>query len=233
MIRDCASGEDSTPLSQSILAECMETSGMEEGRAAGEWAGNILSGQTVVYSCGVIGRAGETLAHNHCPIELELCRQLSQAAAEIMKDQFIGLGDEGDHELLPFYVTANEGIEPPVEITESVIRSAFGGTIDPQAELAIEPLEVGREWWQAVATCCQDDEQVLAAWQQLVRWFADPAGRVFPYRADLHHPVFVSIDNRWEVVAAEDAGGCVLPRLAVALTPAGSLVGVISCVVHT
>jgi hypothetical protein len=223
VIRDCTIDQDCTPLSQLILAECMENYGLEAGQAAGEWAGNIISGQTVVYSCGAIGRAGEKLVHNHHPSELALCRQLSQAAADLMQDQFIGLGDEGDHELLPFYVTANEGIAAPLEITEAVIRSAFGGMIDPHADIAIEPLEVGSEWWQEIAACCQEDEQILAAWQNLVQWFADGA--------DLHHPVFVSIDNGSE--AAEDAGGSVLPRLALALTPAGSLVGVISCVVYT
>jgi hypothetical protein len=225
VIRDCAINQinqEGAPLSLRILTECMAS---QENPAEGEWAGQIISRQTVVYSCGMIGRAGETLAHHHSSSELELCRQLSQAAADIMADQFIGLGDEGDHELVPFYVTANEGsaapVEIPVEITEATIRSAFGGTIDPQAALAIEPLEIGEQWWQEVAACCQEDEQTLAAWQNLVRWFAEH---------DLHHPVFVSISPP---AAAEEASGGVLPRLALALTPAGSLVGLISCVVYT
>jgi hypothetical protein len=223
VIRDCVIDQEDAPLSQIILRECMAS---QDSPAKGEWAGQILSRQTVVYSCGAIGRAGETLAHHHSPSELELCRQLSQAAADIMSDQFIGLGDEGDHELLPFYVTVNQGsaapVEIPAEITEAIIRSAFGGTIDPQAALAIEPLEIGEQWWQEVAACCQEDEQILGAWQNLVLWFAE--------QADLHHPVFVSMSHPSE---SEEASGGVLPRLALALTPAGSLVGLISCVVYT
>jgi hypothetical protein len=219
VIRDCVIDQEDAPLSQIILTECMAS---QDSPAEGEWAGQILSRQTVVYSCGAISRAGETLAHHHSPSELELCRQLSQAAADIMADQFIGLGDEGDHELLPFYVTASEDLVAPVEITEATIRSAFGGTINPQADLVIDPLEIGEQWWQEVAACCQEDEQILGAWQNLVLWFAE--------QADLHHPVFVSMSHPSE---SEEASGGVLPRLALALTPAGSLVGLISCVVYT
>jgi hypothetical protein len=229
VIKDCSIGGGSAPPSHQVLTECMKTSGMKHDfpdQAHRDWVGNIISRQAVVYSCGAIGRAGETLEHNHLPIELELCRQLSQGAADIMAGQFIGLGDEGDHELLPFYVTANQGTSAPLKITEAVVRSAFGGTLYPQAAIAIAPLETGGEWWQEVVASCEgyaENEETIEAWQHLVQWFAG--------QSDLHHPVFVSISNFWDT--PDGNGSCVLPRLAVALTTAGSLVGLISCVVYT
>lgn len=225
MITNCALASiGSRPPYQKVLAECMETYGMERDFPAHEeWVWNVISRQAVVYSCGMIGRAGAVLEHRHDPIELARCHQLAQTAAEIMQGQFIGLGDEGDHELWPFYITANDGVAAPAEITEDLLRAAFGGTIAPQATMAIEPLEIGTTWWQEVMADSDDDQQILAAWQQLMQWFAS--------QADLHQPVFVTISNFGD--AAEGNGGCVLPCLAITLTPAGSLVGLISCVVHT
>jgi hypothetical protein len=227
VITDCSIGSDNIPPSQRILAECMETYGMEgDDPDHQEWVWNILSRQAVVYSCGAIGRAGDMVEHHHDPIELARCLQLSQAAAELMQGHSIGMGDEGDHELLPFYIPANAGTAAPAEITEDWLRLAFGGTIYPKAQMAIEPLEIGRTWWREVAACSEDNgenQQIVEAWQNLVQWFAS--------QTDLHHPVFVSISNSWD--AEESNGGCVLPRLAIALTSAGSLVGIISCVVHT
>jgi hypothetical protein len=224
MIVDCSID----PTRLSVIAECIETYGTASDspeKANLAWTWNVISKNAVVYSCGAIGRNGEILEHNHDPIELDLCRQLSQAAADIMAGQFIGMGDENDHELLPFYITANAGMVTPVSLTEAVIRAAFGGTIYPKANIAIEPLEVGEEWWEYMTECCQyqDSNATVESWLSLVAWFKEQTA--------LHDPVFVSVSIDEELFA--DNGGCVFPRLAVALTAAGSLVGVFSCVVYT
>jgi hypothetical protein len=138
MISNC--NLDSEKLS--VIAECMETYGMEERDLDNEWVWNLISRKAVVYSCGAICRAGEVIEHNHNQIEIDLCQRLSQEVADLMSGEIIGMGDEGEHGFSPFYVVANDG-EPVLEyITEEIIRLAFGGTIYPGAEVRIESLNL-------------------------------------------------------------------------------------------
>jgi hypothetical protein len=69
----------------------------------------------------------------------------------------------------------------------------------------------------------------VEAWARLILWFES--------QAELHHPVFVSIavDEFYESARTDGEpynGGCVFPRLALALTQSGSLVGLFTCAVH-
>ncbi|NER84587.1 MAG: hypothetical protein F6K42_34715, partial [Leptolyngbya sp. SIO1D8] len=70
----------------------------------------------------------------------------------------------------------------------------------------------------------EKEENTVKSWQALAKWFND--------QPELGDPVFVSIDENGSL--DEDAMvGSVFPRLVIALTEAGSLVGLFSCVVHT
>jgi hypothetical protein len=221
-----------TPERLQSLTECLETYGSEEYQPAEiDWPHNVLSTRTVVYDCGAYCRSGDTILHHHDPAEFQRCQDLAAAAAEIMQGIYIGMGDENDHELDPFYIVANQNSPIPTSITEQEIRSTFGGTIYPQAKITICPLEPGSgQWWEYITEPETEPEYIalraaeLEAWQKLIDWYNQ--------QSDLAHAVFVEID----LFPFEDHhqnSGCVFPRLVLGLTKAGSLVGLSSCVVHT
>jgi hypothetical protein len=215
------------------LTECLETYGIAEDNPEEiDWPHNVLSTRTVVYDCGVYCRSGDVLPHNHDPTEFALCQKLAAAAAALMQDQTIEMGDEGEHDLAPFYVVANQENPVPTAITEEVIRSAFGGTIYPQAKITICPLQPGSgQWWEDLnydypeidAEGIAHRSLLMLAWRRLIDWYQS--------HTDLTQPVFVSIDLCHE--DGHNNNGCVFPRLVLGLTKAGSLVGLSSCVVHT
>jgi hypothetical protein len=228
MIQDCVVNAKKF----ATIAECTETSGMEYRDPENEWVWNLISRKTVVYSCGSIGRKGEMLKHNHQQAEMDLCQQLAQEAATIMDGQIIDLGDEGEHGFSPFYVVANEGQDISELVTEEVIRSAFGGTIYPDAKITIEPLEKPKDLWMEFVDCqgmTDYYDNAIKSWEKLAVWFRS--------QESLHNAVFVSVDINQDKEFARSSnlynGACILPRLAVGLTKQGSLVGVYSCVVYS
>ena len=228
MIQDCTID----PNRLLVISECTETYGMEERNPEEEWVWNVISRKAAVYSCGMFCREGELVEHNHTFSEMALCKRLSEAAATIMSGHFIDLGVENDHDFMPFYIVANEGVDVPDCVTEELIRSAFGGTIYPDADILVEPLAEGEEWWKHATEAYDDDiecAQKVESWLKLISWFND--------QVNLHSPVFVSIDiDTLEDIKRKGIdlynGGCVCPRLAVAITKSGSLIGLFSCVVH-
>ena len=207
------------------LTECLETYGIErDNPAEQDWPHNVLSTQTVVYDCGAYCRSGDTIPHHHDPAEFQLCQDLAATAAGIMQGIYIGMGDENDHELSPFYVVANQDQPVPTSITEQEIRSAFGSTIYPQARIEIYPLQSGSgQWWEYLSDPEYTETEVMTAWQQLIDWYRE--------QADFTQAVFVEINLCTE--DGHENNGCVFPRLVLGLTKAGSLVGLSSCVVHT
>jgi hypothetical protein len=227
MITDCQ--PDSQRLA--LFKECMETYDMGEPEA--EWPWNVLSRRTVVYSCGAICREGDTsLIHNHDPAEMALCRRLATEAATMLQGVEVGMGSESSDYFAPFFIVASVGATVPTELTEDTIRAVFGGTIYPHAEIIVEPLMEQGNWWAQVETDCglneeedeaeEDIEACLRPWRAMVQWFhTQPA---------LHTASFVMIG---EDPLSEENGGCVFPRLALALTEAGSFVGIFGHVVHT
>ena len=192
------------------------------GEGPDEWPDNYLSCKTVVYSCGRIARAGEATKHDHDPAELALCKRLSQEAADIMAGTYLGMSDEGNHEFDPFFVTANAGDKVPQKLTDKHVRAAFGRTIWPGCRITLEPLKEEGEWWQNASA--QDiengNDRALQAWRSLIAWFGSQAA--------LHGACFVSIDD-----LSREPIGVIFPRLVLAATKQGSLVGLFSCVVWT
>lgn len=230
-----------------VIAYCMETYGMEYRAPEDEWVWNVISRQAVAYSCGAICREGDSFPHNHDPDEIERCKVLSAEAAKIMAAHHIHEADEECHSLLPFYVAANEGVFTPKILNEETIRSAFGGTIYPFATVVVEPLH---DWVRAKEKefvdyleedgYPEDDDEwtyeydYVKSWRTLTTWFHQ--------QPDLTDASFISIDIHPDAYQKDPQrqgalnqhnGGCVFPRLAIALTPSGSLVGIGSCVVHT
>lgn len=213
----------SYPEQYAALRQYLDSADSDGSEEEGEWFDNVISKQAVAYFCGAIGRNGEVLEHNHDPAELALCQQLSAEVAQIMATTKVAC-DEGEHLFLPFYITAKQGAVVPAQIIEAVIRSAFGDTIYPQAQIVIEPLEEAGQWWEDVISDEETNEN-LAPWQGMIKWFHS--------QERLHSPVFVEIGDYPLDDEVFGNSGSVFPRLALALTESGSLVGVCGQVVHT
>jgi hypothetical protein len=188
-----------------------------------EWPNNVLSSQAVVYSCGRLGRPGDATLHTHDPQELALCRRLAQEAAGLWKDRWLAFSDEGSHQFTPFFAGANVGDPVPAQVTEEHVRAAFGGTIRAECRFVIEPLAEAGDWWRLAGG--EEGAPLLPLWRSTIAWFHQPG---------LHGVSFVQINEappgtRW----SGGVGPSVLPRLVLALTAQGSLVGMYSCVVWT
>jgi hypothetical protein len=223
MIRECPID----PERLAPLRECMETYGQDHLDPDGEWPWNVISGRAVAYSCGAIARTGAEVEHCHQPDEVERCRRLSGEAARAMAGIDVGMGSEGTCEFAPFFIAANVGRKAPRKVTEAVIRGAFGGTIYPPAQIVIEPLRGRGRWWASVLHWYGDNddpESDLRPWRELIRWFHSCD--------DLLAPSFVRIGDRSREPGVEQPGS-VFPRLAIGITPAGSLVGICGWTVHT
>lgn len=235
------------------LRPCMECCGPESPRD--EWNHSCIHPSTVAYACGCLFRPGQANNHNHDAEELARCRQWASEAAALMTGIEIN-ESESTGKFAPFFVTANRDDKLPTELSEQFVRSAFNGTIYPLAKITLAPLnEDGRAWrafavtdWrvefdtsnmfvlhehkvdpkrEAVINAAKEEarlrnEQTTVRWRELFRWFeAQPSFR----------------DKKFVLIGENQLSdvnyGCVFPRLVVALTASGSLVGIASHAVHT
>lgn len=221
-----------------VIRECTER--YDVGSADADWPNNILSQHTVVYASGIMARAGDAIAPGVDATELELCRTLATAAKDIIGDIPVGMSSESEDEFAPFFICNRPDSPVPTEITAELIRDRFGGTIFPPATITTEPLEASGIWWEEVTEDVEDldDEEetaddYLAAWHQVIDWFAS--------HAQLSQATFVRIGDSEaledldpeDMPAGTEMPGALLPRLAVALTPQGSLVGLFGYTVQT
>jgi hypothetical protein len=105
-----------------------------------------------------------------------------------------------------FFAAATQGDVVPATFRERFVRRVpFNGTINPECGVSIGPITAGELWYEGSAAA------------EFVTWFASRPG--------LHGHAFISIG------LDEDEGGATHPRLAVAFTDLGSVVGVSGCVV--
>lgn len=190
---------------------------------------NTISKRAVAYSCGALADEGAEVQHDHDSDELKLCRRIAGQAARQMEGTEVGMGSEGSAYFSPFFITANAGARVPARLTGRMIHKAFGGTIYPPTKVWVEPLRERGEWWADVLHDCscyegQEKDEYLKPWRKLIKWFNE--------NELLHGAAFVMIgDNPLDDELKNS--GCVFPRLALAVTAAGSLVGICSHVVHT
>jgi hypothetical protein len=189
--------------------------------------------------------------HQHEPEEVRNCRRLASEAGVVCRGLEINLS-ESVSELAPVFITAN--LQTPVaeRLTPEILRTAFGGTIYPQAEIIVEPLKEGNRGWEAIAD--NDDgelhlapgvesiynrEELLqleearkehrAKWKERVsRWRC--VLEWFRTRDELHGGAFVIVGDN---PLSRTNFGCIFPRLVLGITKAGSLVGVCGHAVST
>jgi hypothetical protein len=217
VIRDCKVDEQLLE----PFKECMTAPGIDPGED--EWPMNLLSHRAVVYSCGRLGRSGELMEHAHDAEEVALCRRLAQEAAAPWQGRWFAFSDEGSHQFSPFFATALVGDKVPSQVSEEHVRAAFGGTLRADCRIVIEPLAEAGEWWRLAGG--EEGSPLLLLWRSTIAWFNQPG---------LHGASFVHIDN--PPLGAAWGGGmppCTFPRVVLALTERGSLVGMYSCVVWT
>lgn len=185
------------------LLACMDNYSVDDG--GGEWPHNDLSPEIVRYGCGRIAREGQVIEHNHDAAELARCRTLATEAENLLKP-LVPPHDAGGP-YLAFFSTANVGDSVPTAFTEGFIRNdLFRGTISPEVGIRIGPLTAEAIWYAG-------EPNVTA----FVDWIRAQPG--------LHGHAFISIGLN------EDTGGACHPRLALALTDKGSVVGVCGYVI--
>lgn len=221
-----------------VIRECTES--YEVGSADADWPNNILSQHTVVYPSGIMARAGDAIAPEVDAAELELCRTLAAAAKDVIGDIPVGMDSESGDGFSPFFICNSPDAAIPTEITAELIRDRFGGTIFPPATITAEPLAASGLWWEEITEGAEDLEDeaetaddYLAAWHQLIDWFAS--------HAQLSQATFVRIGDQEaledldpdEMPEGTEMPGSVMPRMAVALTQRGSLVGIFGYTVQT
>jgi hypothetical protein len=227
---------DPDPDRFAVLRECTVNYGV--GDPGAEWPNNLLSRKTVVYGSGRIAREGDSVRQEVDPDELALCRRLAGEAADLMAGVEVGMGSESSDPFRAFFIAANADDPVPEGIDEGLIRSRFGGTIFPPSAITVEPLAEAGRWWAEVEQEAGDSEdegseEHLRPWRALIAWFAA--------RPELKDSAFVRIGDsdalndldRGSYPQGTELPGCVLPRLVLGLTAAGSLVGLFGYSVQT
>lgn len=199
--------------------------------AADDWGMGNVSTRAVAFSCGHLTLDDRPLTHRHDPIELTRCAQLAESLASQLATFYVGEGAR----LGPFFAAAVAGEPVAAEVTEELVRRAFGGTLFPDIQFSVKRLvphpppppkrrrpPCGR-WTNPLGVYVRLDDlpdpdgdidaQQFAAWDAFADWFTAIPG------LSAHASVGIGFSDA--------DPGPLKPRLLLALTSAGSLVGVI------
>ena len=219
-----------------VLKDCVDHYG--PGEPSAEWGNNILSSKLVIYSDGMISKSDVVPPPSHrvSAQELRLCKSISAELASRCTQE-VGMGTEGNTVFSAFYMVAQltESGKPvvPRKITEEMIREKFANTIFPLATIKVEPLQADGNWWDAVCADGEGEENYFDPWHDMIHAFQE--------HPQLSSPVFVQIGDSRHLSriherdyppGTEMTGSC-LPRMALALTASGSIVGLFGDVTHT
>ncbi|MBM3980663.1 MAG: hypothetical protein FJ304_10325 [Planctomycetes bacterium] len=188
-----------------------------------EWGMGNVSRRAVRYSCGCLTRKGHPLAHAHDPAEVELCQRIATEAADRLKDFTV---DEGAR-IWPFFAATTTD-SAPAKLDEALVRAAFGGTIAPGLNFEVSPLRRrGGHWDQLdgvqfnldmvpaeIDTPPDIDKYMRTAWDVFAEWFTNVPG--------------LREHSRVGIGYSDADPGPLKPRMVLALTAAGSLLGAVS-----
>lgn len=199
-----------------------------------DWGMGNVSARAVAYSCGHLTHAGRPLTHRHSSEELALCARLANQVAARLATFCVGEGAR----VHPYFAAAVAGEPVPTEVTEPLVRRAFGGTLYPDVQFAVARLvpnpapkrtskrraPTRGRWPNPLGLYVRLDDlpdpngdlgaQQLAAWDAFAEWFTVVPG------LGGHATVGIGFSDA--------DPGPLKPRLLLALTAAGSLVGGIS-----
>jgi hypothetical protein len=95
-----------------------------------------VSTRAVAYSCGHLTRDDRPLTHRHDPAELTRCVRLAEEVAQAARHVLRGRG----RRLGPFFAAAVAGEPVAAEVTEELVRRAFGGTLFPDIQFSVTRL---------------------------------------------------------------------------------------------
>jgi len=193
-----------------------------------EWGMGNVSTRAITYSCGHLTRDDTPLDHRHDPAELTLCECITNEAVSRLSRFRVGESEP----IGPFFAAAVMGAPAPEVIDESLVRSAFGGTLAPGLLFQFNRLERRDGYWNQmdglfvvidlVPPEVLDGGDLHAyfgqEWNAFADWFVNVPG--------LRGHTVVGIGY------SDADPGVLKPRLLLALTAAGSLVGVMSYVPH-
>lgn len=190
---------------------------------SGEWGMGNVSTRAVRYSCGCLTRKGHPLAHAHDPAEVALCERVATEAADRLKAFTVGEGAR----VWPFFAAATAD-SAPAKLDEARVRAAFGGTIAPGLNFVVAPMRRRGGHWDQLdgaqltldAVPAEIDtppgiaEYMRTAWDVFATWFTNVPG--------------LREHSRVGIGFSDADPGPLKPRMVLAHTAAGSLVGVIS-----
>lgn len=188
-----------------------------------EWGMGNVSRRAVRYSCGCLTRKGHPLAHAHDPAEVALCQRIATEAADRLKDFTAGEGEQ----IWPFFAATTTD-SAPAKLDEALVRAAFGGTIAPGLNFEVSPLRRrGGHWDQLDGVQLNLDlvpaeidtppdiaKYMRTAWDVFAEWFTSVPG--------------LRAHSRVGIGSSDADPGPLKPRMVLALTAAGSVVGVVS-----
>ncbi|KAI8465423.1 MAG: hypothetical protein J3K34DRAFT_487705 [Monoraphidium minutum] len=235
----CAARPVSDPATGSWAREMTDTygggGGGDDGEAADpDWSQQAtLSKRAVALSCGAFGvgpAAGA--AHRHDAGELAAAAALAGELAGVLEGVDIHMGDESDHRLAPFFAAAILGAAPPAEITDELVRgAAFGGALDPRYPLTLRPLPAPEGYPPAGGAAGAVAPAALEAGARFVSMHeprrGEPPARPAPDAGVEEKRAY------YRAMKAAQPMGCIFPKMFLALTRGGSIVGAAAVVVHT
>jgi hypothetical protein len=199
-----------------------------DGDPNDEWKCGNVSQRAVAYSCGRLTRDDRPLDHRHDPAELELCARLATETAARLNPLWEGDPAGRPLPFRPYFAAVVLGEPGPAQLSEEVIRAAFGGTLHASLGVLVKPLRQHRGKWAGMpeTEAGPRSDADLEKWADELSAASDTFGRWFVGVPDLRGHAHVSIGY------SHTDPGVTKPRLVVALTPAGSLVGAATYVVQ-
>ncbi|MCX7665794.1 MAG: hypothetical protein N2112_09620 [Gemmataceae bacterium] len=196
-----------------------------------DWGMGNISQRAVAYSCGHLTLGKQPLNHLHDPDEFALCKQRTDELVQRLQSFTIGEGAR----LQPFFAVAVLGEPIATEVNEELVRRIFGGTLYPDLLFSLTRLvphppqpkkrrtQPQGRWPNPLGLYMNLDDlpdpnadigtQQIAVWDEFADWFTS--------LPELTAHTCVGMGY------SDADPGPLKPRLLLALTPAGSVVGVI------
>eukprot|EP00667_Euglena_gracilis_P021144 EG_transcript_23082 len=177
------------------------------------WLDSSFAADAVGCSCGAVG-SRETWTPIHDPAEVTVCKAISAALVDTMKDVFVDFSESSRH-WFPLIAPRSPG-QPWNTMDVKTLQQACGGALCPVLEFMVKPLA---EFIQSY----DGDEECGAALAKLAETFqgfgcAQPTS---------FFPVYIYGNE------TVPSGIPVYPHFVAALTPGGSVVGLVGLVTMT
>jgi hypothetical protein len=183
------------------------------------WYWNSIATDAVARSCGRLGRRMGERAHRHSATEIAICHEVSRRCAEMLSGYPVCRSDEAmdRHSWFPFAAPSFLGDSVPAELSTAVLHEACGSVLYPGLFEGAMRMRLGLSEYAEPF----EDESEAAAFNELCAYLET--------HTELQQPAyFRPLGER-----TPDNGAPVVPHFLVAMTRAGSVVGVAGLTVWT